>query len=110
MCYEMAIIMDREKKLGIGLMVFGICFALIFLPFISGYEKGKGTFQNFFNVGITLKKEKAASEGKTFPSALMRILPVRLPYRFILAIGIFLIFAGIVKIDISRRKDSDKDP
>jgi hypothetical protein len=40
----------------------------------------------------------------------MKIIPGKLPYRFILAIGIFLIFAGIVKIDIARRKDSDQNP
>jgi hypothetical protein len=102
--------MNREKKAGIALIVFGICLLLILFPFVSGYEKDKGIIQNLFNIGIVLKKEKPPTVKEVFPSSLMRILPGRLPYRFILAIGIFLIFAGIVKIDIAKRKDSDQDP
>ena len=102
--------MNREKKIGIALIVFGICFPLILLPFVSGYEKDKGIIQNLFNVGIVLKKEKPVTSGETFPSSLMKIIPGRLPYRFVLASGIFLIFTGILKIDISRRKDDDQNP
>jgi hypothetical protein len=101
--------MDREKKAGIALIVFGICFPLILLPFVSGYEKDRSIIQNLFHVGIVLKKEPVAAK-EIFPSSLMKIFPGRLPYRFILAIGIFLVFAGIVKIDIAKRKDSDQNP
>jgi hypothetical protein len=102
--------MDREKKAGITLIVFGICFPLMLLPFVSGYEKDKGIIQNLFNVGIVLKKEKPATVKEVLPSSLMKIFPGRLPYRFILAIGVFTIFAGIVKIDVARRKDNDQTP
>ncbi len=102
--------MNREKKIGVALIVFGICFPLMLLPFVSGYEKEKGTMQNLFNVGIVLKKEKPVTGKETFPSSLIRIIPGRLPYRFVIASGIFLIFTGIVKIDISRRKESDENP
>jgi hypothetical protein len=105
----MAMVTDREKKIGIAFIVFGICFPLLLLPFISGYEKDKGIIQNLFNVGIMLKKEKPVTSKETFPSSLMKIIPGRLPYRFVLAIGIFLIFTGIVKIDLSRRKDDDQN-
>ena len=102
--------MDREKKIGIVLIVFGIFFPLILLPFVSGYEKDKGIIQNLFSVGIVLKKEKPVTGHVTFPSSLMKMVPGRLPYRFVIASGIFLIFTGILKIDISRRKDSDQNP
>jgi hypothetical protein len=39
----------------------------------------------------------------------MKIIAGRFPYRFVIASGIFLIFSGILKIDISRRKDDDQD-
>jgi hypothetical protein len=110
MCYEMAIFMDREKRIGIVLIIFGICFPLVLLPFVSGYEKDKGIIQNLFNVGIVLKKEKPVTVQETFPSSLMKVIPGRLPYRFIIASGIFFIFTGIMKIDISRPKDSDQNP
>jgi hypothetical protein len=102
--------MNREKKIGIVLIVFGICFPLMLLPFVSGYENDKGIVQNLFNVGIMLKKEKPVTIGETPPSSLMKVIPGRLPYRFVLASGIFFIFTGIVKIDLSRRKDDDQSP
>ncbi len=101
--------MDKEHKAGIALIVFGICFPLILLPFVSGYEKDKGIVQNLFSVGIVLKKNKPVTVKEVFPSSLVSILPRRLPYRFILAVGIFLVFAGIVKMDMARRKDNDQD-
>ena len=102
--------MGREKKIGVALIVFGVCIPLILFPFVSGYEKENGIFQNLFTVGILLKKEKPVTSGEIFPSSLMKIIPEMLPYRFALAIGIFLIFAGIVKIDLSRRKDDNQNP
>ena len=102
--------MGREKKIGVTLIVLGVCIPLILFPFVSGYEKENGIFQNLFTVGLLLKKEKPVTSGEIFPSSLMKIIPEMLPYRFALAIGIFLIFAGIVKIDLSRRKDDNQSP
>jgi hypothetical protein len=109
MCYEMAIFMDREKKIGIALIIFGICFPLIMLPFVSGYEKDKGIIQNLFDAGIVLKNERPVTGKETFPASLMKIVPGRLPYRFLLASGIFFIFMGILKIDIWKHKDDDEN-
>jgi hypothetical protein len=102
--------MNKEKKIGIALIVFGICFPLMLLPFVSGYEKDKGMVQNLFNMGIILNKEKVVTMGETSSSSLMKIIPGRLPYRFMLASGILFIFMGILKIDLSRRKDDDQSP
>jgi hypothetical protein len=100
---------NREKKTGILLIVCGICFPLMFLPFVSGYEKEKGIIQNFFNIGIMLKTTKPVTSGEAFSlSSIVKMIPERLPFRFILAIGIFLIFAGIVKIDLSRSRANVK--
>jgi hypothetical protein len=102
--------MNREKKIGVVLIVLGIWFPLILFPFVSGYEKDKGIILNIFNAGIMLKKEKPVADKETFPLSLMKIIPGRLPYRFVLASGIFFIFTGIVKIDLSRRKDEEQNP
>jgi hypothetical protein len=101
--------MDREKKIGITLVFLGICLPLILLPLVSGYEKDKGIIQNLFSVGIVLKNEKPLTGKETFPSSLMKIIPGRLPYRFVIASGIFFIFMGILKIDVSRRRDDDEN-
>ncbi|MBA4390912.1 MAG: hypothetical protein C0399_08240 [Syntrophus sp. (in: bacteria)] len=97
--------MNREKKTGVVLIIIGICLPLVFLPFLSGYEKDRGIIENFLKIGIVVKKEKPVSADKMAPSSMAKILPARFPYRFILAFGIFLIFAGFVKIDLIRRRD-----
>ena len=99
---------DRERKIGIVLISFGVLLPLILLPFVSGYEKEKGFVQNLFNVGIVVKDKKQIDAGDTFLSILTRIVPGRLPYRFVLAFSVFLIFAGIVKIDISGKREGGK--
>ena len=101
--------MDREKKIGIALIVFGICLPLMLLPFVSGYEKDKGIIQNLLNVSVVLKKAKSVTGGETVSLPLTKIIPVRLPYRFVLASGIFFLFMGILKIDISRHKDGEQN-
>jgi hypothetical protein len=99
--------MNREKKTGVVLIIIGICLPLIFLPFLSGYEKDKGIIENFLKIGIVIKKEKPVSVDTIGPSSTMKILPTRFPFRFILAFGIFLIFSGFVKIDLIKRRDID---
>jgi|SRR4030042_4448747 hypothetical protein len=99
--------MNREKKIGVILVAIGICLPLIFLPFVSGYEKDKGIIENFLKIGIVIKKAKPVSADKIAPTSTAKILPTRFPFRFILAFGIFLIFAGFVKIDILKRREID---
>lgn len=102
--------MNREKKIGIVLIIVGICLPLIFLPFLSGYDKDKGIIENFLKIGIVIKKEKPASADKIAPSSTKNSLPTRFPFRFILAFGVFLIFAGFVKIDLIKRRDINNEP
>ncbi len=92
------------------MIISGICLPLIFLPFVSGYEKDKNMIQNIFKISIILKKEKQNTGETAVPSSFVKMIPGKLPFRFVLAAGIFLIFVGIVKIDTSRRKKSDLKP
>jgi hypothetical protein len=98
-------LMMRERKIGAVLIIVGICLPLVFLPFLSGYEKDRGVIDNFLRIGIVIKKEKPISADETARSSAARALPVRFPFRFILAFSIFLIFAGFVQIDLIRRRD-----
>lgn len=97
---------DREKKIGIVLIMFGVFIPLVLFPFISGYEREKGFIQNLYNVGIAIKEKKQIDTQDAILSSLSRLIPGKLPYRFVLAFSVFLIFAGVVKIDVSRRKGS----
>jgi len=92
------------------LIIGGICLPLIFIPFLSDYEKDKNMIQNILKIGIVLKKEKQGTGAAAASSTFSKIIPDKLPFRFVLAAGIFLIFIGIVKIDISRGKRNDLIP
>ena len=107
--------MDQQRKAGLILILIGICIPLITLPFLSGYSKDKGFFDNFYRVGIELRKDKTAdsdshpferlerqeSKGLDFS----RLIPKRIPFRFFLVPSLILFYLGFVKIDASRRKN-----
>jgi hypothetical protein len=107
--------MNRDKKIGVGLIVFGICLPLMALPFISGYSKEKSIFENLYQVGIKIKKENqsdtaiepAGSPGQGSGKHLdfSRLIPKRIPFRFFLAFTLIFLYAGFVKIERSKRRD-----
>ncbi len=68
------------------LILIGILIALFLLPFLSGYKAGAGWFSNLMNLKIAF--------GHAFG----------IPYRFVLAVAIFLIFVGVRLLDFSRPK------
>ena len=97
--------MDRRKKKGIILIVIGICIPLMALPFVSGYSKERGFFDNFYKIGIPIRGDSEVSpEGpvidgtKEKPSKLRKLVPKRIPFRFFLVITLVLLYMGIVKI------------
>jgi hypothetical protein len=120
--------METEKKTGVILIVIGICIPLLSLPFVTGYERQKGILGNVYETGIRLqrvdtekreagikpetekpKSEKPKTEGtKDTRSFIERFTPRMLPLRYILALGVFLIFLGILRIDKAlNRKGSE---
>jgi len=108
--------MEKEKKTGIILIVIGICMPLLSLPFVTGYEQHKGILRNVYETGIPLqrvdpeKREagiKTKTEGtKDRGSLIERYTPRMLPLRYILALGVFLIFLGILRIDKALNRKS----
>jgi len=111
--------MDNGKKKGILLIVIGICIPLFALPFISGFDKDKGFWDNFYNVGIRITKDtgaappkpvavKEGTEASKNPLSLERMKGMmrieRIPFRFFLVPMFLLIYIGIVMIDRARPK------
>ncbi len=104
--------MKREKKRGLVLIVIGICIPLLSLPFVTGFDAQKGFMRNVYETGIPLQRDNqgaheatAASnkEGtKETKSLAERFTPRMFPLRYLIALGVFLIFIGIVKIDRAR--------
>jgi hypothetical protein len=107
--------MKRERKIGTILILIGVCVPLISLIFVSGYERDKGFIDNLLNIGIPFRtvntkidsvpvpdKKNLAPGGKPAYSW-DKVIGDRFPFRFILALGVLLIFVGIVRIDRSRR-------
>jgi hypothetical protein len=107
--------MDAEKRLGIILIIIGLLIPLAVLPFVSGFSKDKGFYDNFYNAGIDIRKD---TNGNTLnqPTANNKetnskvritwsmLIPHRIPFRFFLAPTVLLIYIGIIRIDRSRRK------
>jgi hypothetical protein len=73
--------MKRNHKIGITMIVIGVCFPLALLAFVSGYKEGAGFIANLFALKIMVNISEKLKFG--------------IPYRFFLAIGVFLVFMGI---------------
>jgi hypothetical protein len=114
--------MDREKKLGIILILIGICIPLAAFPFVSGYSKDKGIVDIIYKSAIAIKKEKQGGEESASPITLDKptrkvsfsnLTPKRIPFRFFLAATLILLYMGFIRIDRSRRRargEYDKQP
>lgn len=105
--------MKREKKRGLILIVIGICMPIVSLPFVAGFDPGKGIMKNVYETGIPLQKANEGAgetsvasvkaEAKKTESLAERLTPRMVPLRYILALGVFLVFIGIVKLDKARK-------
>ncbi len=107
--------MDRQKKAGIILIIIGLFISLGALPFVSGWSDKKGFIDNFLDVGVQIREEKAeAPAPKTAQNSKLKdnkilslnLTPSKIPFRYFLAVTFILAFIGYVKIDSSRKKNS----
>ena len=107
--------MDPEKRSGIIIIIIGLLIPLVALPFVTGFSKDKGFYGNFYDAGIDIWKGtndktpsqpvKSTNETNSKVSITWSMLiPNRIPFRFILAPTVILIYIGIIRIDRSRRK------
>lgn len=110
MWYDVNGAMNPNKKIGLILIIIGICIPLLTLPFLSGFSKDKSFKENLYNVGIQIRKEAPANPVTNVQPTEKRkptysdVLPRRIQFRFILALAVLLLFIGIVKIEQSRQK------
>ncbi len=105
--------MDREKKMGIILILIGICIPLAVFPFVSGYSKDKGIVDIIYKAAIVIRKDKQGGEESPSPITLDKptrkvsfsnLTPKRIPFRFFLAATLILLYMGFIRIDRSRRR------
>lgn len=80
--------MRQNIKKGLTIIAIGICIPLFLLFFVSGYDAGAGFFKNLMNLKIMINIFNK---------------DIGVPYRFILAIGIVIVFIGIRAIDMKER-------
>lgn len=110
--------MDPEKRLGITFIIIGLIIPLVVLPFVTGFSKDKGFYENFNNVGIPIGKDskdnvprQPPSKGEEANSKIKitwsMLIPQRIPFRFFLVPTVILIYMGIIRIDRSRRRKLD---
>jgi len=110
--------MDKETKIGIAFIIIGICIPLMAFPYLSGYTADKGIFENLFQAGIQIKKDKPGDTANQPPGTMRKItrrtpdfsklIPKAIPFRFFLVISVVLFYMGIVRIDAARRKKAAK--
>jgi hypothetical protein len=105
--------MDAQIKQAIIIIIIGICIPLAALPFVTGFDGSKGITDNFYSVGIPITKGKTADPAAPAvaapgtppaePAAPKVIPPVKLPFRFFLAVTVVFLFAAVMKIDRAKR-------
>jgi len=111
--------MDKRKKTGIILIIVGLCIPLLALPFVSGYSKDKGIIDNFYKIGIQIRKDtegNAGNEGFANPNRditgkspnFSKLIPKRIPLRFFLVITLIFLYMGIVRIAPPARDTEQK--
>ncbi len=105
--------LDRDKKKGIIIMMIGVCIPLISLCFTRGYNPEQNIVMNIYNLSIpigqkavedSLGSEKEGPKGKVSFESLKKMIPRSIAFRFILALGVLMIFLGFVKLDATRQK------
>lgn len=76
--------MVSPRKKAIVLILVGAIIPLLLIPFLSGYKAGAGWFSNLMNLRIALGSFLA------------------IPYRFVLAVALFIVFIGVRQLDLLR--------
>jgi hypothetical protein len=110
--------MNPRKRTGIILIIAGLCFPLLALPFVSGYSKEKGIIANFYKIGIQIGKDSEGNAGNEGFGSLdnikgkspkySKLIPKRIPFRFFLVITLILLYMGITRIAPPAKQEADK--
>lgn len=87
------------KKVGILLILIGLCIPIISLGFVSKYHPRRGLIGNLTKMELVIREDT--------PNSVYRILwktyeRVAIPYKYIFAFGTIFIFTGIGLIIVSK--------
>jgi len=88
--------MGKAKKIGIVLILIGLCLPIVSFAFVSEYYlRGGSTISDFL---FLIPRMRMGCPGGG-PRGVI-------PYRYIFAFGVVLVFTGIGFIALSKREDS----
>jgi hypothetical protein len=100
--------MGKANKIGIILILVGICLPTVTLPFISEFHPlpdvclTSNFFHNMGNMEIVLRSEQVLTPDN--PQRTNYQEKIAIPYRYLFALGVILACAGIGTIVLSRDK------
>ncbi len=89
--------MERSKKAAVLFILLGVVIPAVAWLFVDNFRPADGFVRNLLNTGIPLFTMKP-------PTGL-----IRLPFRIVLALGVVLIFVGVVKTQRTGRDDGRPD-
>ena len=96
--------MIKGKRIGFIFIALGIGIPIFLLFCVTGYNSQSGIIQNIYQVHIKVYESDSTNKEAT---GIIRYIPHYVPYRYALALGVFLIFIGIRQIEISKYKNSE---
>jgi hypothetical protein len=77
--------MDRQQKTALTLVLVGIILPLLLIPFLTNYKPEAGWWWNLMNIKVAFGTL------------------IAVPYRFILAFSVLLIYLGAWRLDLLKR-------
>lgn len=96
--------MERAKKRGLIFIIIGVLIPVVLLFRVTGFSPQKGIVHNIYAVTIKIHDNTNIHRDS---SGILRFVPHRVPYRFIVALGVFLVFLGIRDIEGSKYKNKE---
>ncbi len=102
--------MGKAKKIGIVLILFGLCLPAATLPFITEFHPlpdvclTSNFFGNMGNMVVALGTKQMNISNKY--AGIMYSPKIAIPYRYIFALGVVLVCTGIGIISLSSNKKS----
>jgi hypothetical protein len=115
--------MSKAQKFGIVLILIGVALPTILLGFASTYYPTRGLIWNVQHMKIVLKQRETIrptgdifdqiapdkpEQPKGFTPLEDKTLQIIIPYKYIFALGVVLVFSGIGFITLSKFKKSNE--
>jgi len=106
--------MTRYKKIGIILILIGLCIPIIAFVFASGYNPKLGFWWSISHMNILLQEGSIKGNpggslggGKVYDTSQIKF-DVYLPYKYPFSLGIILVFSGFAIFFLAKSKKDEK--